>query len=90
MIEELLHWLGVPGSIGAIVSAGVMLFHGKHVLSLLARIGTWMRVTGVVAFLAVVLASGVVPGVELSIDIGTFWAWLSGVWAALPIEEMVQ
>ncbi|MBV0925012.1 hypothetical protein KTS45_12475 [Halomicroarcula limicola] len=88
MIGELLHALGVSGSIVTVVSAAVMFYHGREVLSVLTRVGAWVRIGAVFAFVAVALSSGLVPGVDVSLNLETLWSWLSGVASSIPIREI--
>jgi len=88
MIEELLHWMGLPGSIIAIVSTGIMLYHAHEVIGFLSRLGTWLRIGGVLTFLGVLAAAGVIPGVKISTDLRVVWNGLVDVLSWLPIKRL--
>lgn len=77
-VGELLSLLGVKGSIATVVSAGIALYHGRSLLTFAARIGTWLRVAGVLGFILILATTGLIPGVDLSIQFGVIVDALSG------------
>lgn len=79
-IAELLGLLGVGGSIVTVVTAAFALYHGRSILLVAARVGTWLRIAGVLAFLFVLAASGLVPGVDVSIKVGTLTDTFGSLW----------
>lgn len=89
MIAEILHWLGVGGSIATVVSAGIMLYHGRELLKFAARFGVWVRMAGLVGFVVVLAASGIIPGVSLSVNLGALWGALTGLYEWLPMGRIL-
>jgi hypothetical protein len=89
-IAALLETLGVGGSIVTVISAAIALYHGRSLLTWAARIGTWLRIGGLVAFLLVIAAAGLIPGVELAINFGTLADVLGSLWAALPKPSLPE
>lgn len=90
VLEELLHWLGVPGSIILVLSAGLTVYHGRHLLTIGALLGRWLRFGGVLLILAAVAVSGLVPGVRLSIDLGALASGLGELLRLLPVDMVLR
>lgn len=88
VLSELLHWLGVPGSIVLVLSAGLTVYHGRHLLALGAMLGTWLRFGGVLVLLTAIAYSGLVPGVNLNIDLGKLFEFIVWLWSVLPIPSL--
>lgn len=68
VVADLLHSLGVSGSIVTIAVALVGLKHGREILALFGTLGLAARVAGVLLFVFVVVSSGLIPGLEVSVD----------------------
>ncbi|GGL26155.1 hypothetical protein GCM10009037_07220 [Halarchaeum grantii] len=73
MISELLHALGVPGSIVVVASVAVTLFHGRHLLAIGATVATWARFVGFLVLVGAVAYAGLIPGVNLSVAVEPLW-----------------
>lgn len=89
-IAELLSFLGVGGSIITVVTAAFALYHGRSILLLAARVGTWLRIAGVIAFLLVLAASGLIPCVDLSIQFGTLADAIGSLWELVPKPSLPE
>jgi len=89
MIGEILEMVGVQGSIALVVSSAVGLYHGRNILSLFGRMATWLRVAGVLAFLGVAAAAGLIPGIELTVHLETLAGVAGDIWSLLPIGEVL-
>lgn len=86
MIEDVLHMLGLPGSIILVASVGLSLYHGRNLLTAGAKLATWLRFGGVLALLAVVAYAGLIPGVSLSINLSIVVETAGRLWRLLPID----
>ncbi|WP_435099630.1 hypothetical protein [Halarchaeum sp. P4] len=80
MLTDLLHWLGVSGSIVLVGSVALTVYHGRHLFRLGALLGTWLRFSGLLAILAAVAYSGLVPGIDLDVDFGTLGSLAGTAW----------
>jgi hypothetical protein len=89
-LAQLLSLLGVGGSIATVATAAVALYHGRSILNVLTRIGTWLRIGGLVAFLLLIATAGLIPGVELAINFGTLADALGSLWTALPKPSLSE
>jgi hypothetical protein len=87
-IAQLFSLLGVGGSIATVATAAVALYHGRSILLVAARVGTWLRIGGLLAFLLVVGASGLIPGVDISIQFTTLMDIVETSWESLPISSL--
>lgn len=67
-IGEILSALGVSGSIATIIMAAVGLKHGREILGWLSVLSLATKIAGGLLFLFIVLSSGLVPGLQISID----------------------
>lgn len=83
-LAEILSMLGVGGSIVTAISAGIALYHGRSLLAFAARIGTWLRIAGLLAFVLVLAWTGLIPGVDLSIQLATLSDALGKLWSLIP------
>lgn len=92
-VGSLLNLLGVAGPIAFVVTTAIALYRGRSLLVLLGSIGTHLRVAGVLAFLGVLAAAGLVPGVELSVDRSTLASAAPDVarvvWGSVPVQEVL-
>jgi len=70
MIEELLHFLGIPGTIISAVVMVVSAYHIKSILDVFTKVGLWVRVGGA-AVIIVLLFAIFVPGFKVSVDVRT-------------------
>jgi hypothetical protein len=78
VVAELLYGLGLSGSIVTIVVAAIALKHGRELFGLFSTLGLITRTVGLVAFVLVVLSTGLVPGVDLDValDLSTLGSLL--------------
>jgi len=83
-LAEILEMLGVGGSIVTAISAGIALYHGRSLLAFAARIGTWLRIAGLLSFLLVLAWAGLIPGVDLTIQLATLSDALGKLWGMIP------
>jgi hypothetical protein len=89
-LAQLLSMLGVGGSIVTVVTAAFALYHGRSVLTLAARVGTWLRIAGLLAFVLVLAASGLIPGIDLSIQFGELADAIGGLVDAVPVPSLSE
>jgi hypothetical protein len=82
--------LGVGGSIVTVATAAFALYHGRSILLVLSRVGTWLRIAGVIAFLLVLAATGLIPGVDLSVQLGTLADAIGGLVDAIPVPSISE
>ncbi|QZX98736.1 hypothetical protein [Halobaculum rubrum] len=78
IVEPLLRFLGVPGTL---ITAAVVLFSAYHIKSLLdvfTRVGIWVRIGGA-AILLVVIFAVLVPGFEISVEVGRLFGFGRGL-----------
>jgi hypothetical protein len=88
-LGALIEWLGLPGQIAALVSGGLLLYHGRSVLAMFGTLGFATKVIGAAVFAAFALVV-LVPGVSVSIATATVLDWLAGVWSvATSIWEAI-
>ena len=69
VVADLLHSIGLSGSIVTIVVAVIGLKHGREVLGLLSTIGIWTKAIGFLVFLFVLSTTGLIPGVEVAVEL---------------------
>ncbi|EMA57665.1 hypothetical protein C468_16782 [Halorubrum kocurii JCM 14978] len=79
----MLSMVGVGGSIGTAISADVALYHGRSLLAFAARIGTWLRIAGLLSFLLVLAWTGLIPGADLTIQLGTLSDEMGKLWSVI-------
>ena len=85
MLVDLLRMIGLEGQVVLVASAAVALYHGRSALQMAAIAGTWLRFSGVFAFVLVLLLSGVIPGLHLKADLGVLSDMLRDLWQLIPI-----
>lgn len=79
VIDTLLGALGVSGGV---VSAVMILFtawKGKHILDVLSHVAVWVRVGGAILVLVAIASTGLVPGIDLSVDVGAVAGWAGDI-----------
>lgn len=89
LISGLLEWLGAPGSVILVFSTLLALYHGRSILKTLSGASIYARFAGLTIFLGALAVSGLVPGVHLELDVGTFGDALGGVLSWLPLEKVL-
>lgn len=81
ILGEALGALGVGGSIVLVISTVVALYHGRNILLLAQRLGTWLRFLGVLVLLAVLAVAGLIPGISLSVDVNAMLGTVGDLWS---------
>ncbi|MDG5775968.1 hypothetical protein VB773_14280 [Haloarculaceae archaeon H-GB2-1] len=69
VVADILHSLGVSGSIVSVVVGLVALKHGREIFTVLSLAGMYMRVLAVGGFLLLLVSSGLVPGISASFNV---------------------
>lgn len=69
VLGGLIDAIGLPGSLAVLATTLLALYHFRSVLQVFATMGMVMRVGAVFVALFVLVLTGLVPGVEGSIDI---------------------
>ena len=87
ILIELLDQVGVGGGILMVLSGLVGVYHLRHGLALASHIATWIQVVAVLVLIALAAMAGLIPGVDLSVQVNALWGWLSdllgGTWAVV-------
>lgn len=78
VVGEILELVGVPGSIGLVVTTVILVKHGKDVLDFFRRLTIWLRIGAVVLVLAALAMAGFIPGVDLTVHLHTLLDALAG------------
>ncbi|WP_311171811.1 hypothetical protein [Halobellus ordinarius] len=89
-LGALLETLGVGGSIATAVSAAIALYHGRSVLAFAARLGTWLRIAGLVGFVLFLALLGLIPGVDLAVQFGVLADLVGGLVEAVPVPPLSE
>lgn len=82
-LGSLLASLGIGGSLLTAASILFTAWKGKHILDVLSRVGVWVRIGGAVLVGVLVATTGIIPGVELSIDFATVGQFAGDIWSAV-------
>jgi hypothetical protein len=69
LLEPVLRFLGVPGTIVSVAVIALSAYHAKHLLDVFTRVGVWVRIGGAAVVLLVIFAV-LVPGFAISLDVG--------------------
>jgi hypothetical protein len=80
VVGEVLAWLGAPGQIVALVMGGLALYHFRDIFAVLSTVGFATRVLAVGAFAAFAVVV-LVPGVSVSIAVGTVLDFAARIWS---------
>ena len=89
-LGAILETLGVGGSIATAVTGALALYHGRSLLGVAARLGTWLRIAGVLGFIVFLAALGLIPGGDLSVSVGTLADAVGGLVNAVPIPSLPE
>jgi hypothetical protein len=84
VLVELLKHAGVGGSVVLVAMALMTLLHGHSALQMLSTASVYAKVTGVVGFLLVLFASGLVPGVTFTVDLAVLGETVRWLWGVVP------
>jgi hypothetical protein len=89
-LGAVLETLGVGGSIATAVTGALALYHGRSLLGLAGRMGTWLRIAGILGFIVFLAALGLIPGVDLSVSLRTLAAAIEGIVDAVPMPSLPE
>ena len=87
-LGAVLETLGVGGSIATAVTGALALYHGRSLLGMAARVGTWLRVAGVLGFVLVLATTGLIPGVDVAVQLGVLADAVKGVVKSVPTRAI--
>jgi len=86
---DVLHWLGVPGSIVLVLSTVWSLWHAHEIAQWLGNATIYARFIGLAILFGVLAMSGLIPGIHFKINLGALADALRAIWGLLPVENIL-
>lgn len=83
VLLELLDQFGVGGGMLMLASGVFAVYHLRNGIALASHIATWVQAAAILALVGLAAAAGLIPGVDLSVQIATLMDWLSTAFGSI-------